>query len=144
MRANGLMLPVTPAEGITGPIQYARMGRMQDYGSRPPTGAIVVLDYNAGKAWMDAFRMGAKAVVFVRNGPTPSWAAHSIENHANFPRFYYSGPASDLPDGERATIHSDLVLGRRHRLQRLRFSQRNRADVRPQERGMPDPGGESR
>ena len=101
MRANGLMLPVTPAEGITGPIQYARMGTMEDYARHPPVGAIVVLDYNAGQAWMDAFRMGAKAVVFVRNGPTTSWAAHSIENHANFPRFYYSGPASDLPDGAR-------------------------------------------
>ncbi len=108
MRADGLMLPVTPPEGITGPIQYAGMGRMADYG-RPPTGAIVVLDYNAGLAWLDAFRMGAKAVVFVRNGPTVAWAAHSIENHANFPRFYYSGPASDLPDGASATIHSEVL-----------------------------------
>ena len=109
MRANGLMLPVTPPEGTTGPIQYAGMGRMEDYGRRPPVGAIVVLDYNAGDAWMDAFRMGAKAVVFVRNGPTASWAAHSIGNHANFPRFYYPGPASDLPDGARATIHSEVL-----------------------------------
>ena len=108
MRANGLMLPVTPAEGITGPIQYAGMGRLEDYG-RPPAGAIVVLDYNAGAAWMDAFRMGAKAVVFVRNGPTTSPPAHSIENHANFPRFYYPGPASDLPDGAPATLHSEIV-----------------------------------
>ena len=109
MRANGLMLPVTPAEGITGPIQYAGMGRVEDYGRRSPAGAIVVLDYNAGQAWMDAFRLGAKAVVFVRNGPTTSWSAHSIENHANFPRFYYPGPASDLPDGARAAIHSELL-----------------------------------
>jgi hypothetical protein len=109
MRANAVMLPLTPEEGITGPIQYARMGRMEDYGSRPPAGAIVVLDYNAGKAWMDAFRMGAKAVVFVRNGPTRSWAAHSVENPANFPRFYYPGPASDLPDGAQAAIHSEIL-----------------------------------
>jgi hypothetical protein len=109
MRADGLMLPVTPPEGITGPIQYAGMGRMEDYGRRPPAGAIVVLDYNAGEAWTDAFRMGAKAVVFVRNGPTKSWAAHSVENHANFPRFYYSGPASDLPDGAPATIRSEVL-----------------------------------
>ncbi len=109
MRANGLMLPVTPAEGITGPIQYAGMGRLEDYGRRPPAGAIVVLDYNAGAAWLDAFRMGAKAVVFVRNGPTTSPPAHSIENHANFPRFYYPGPASDLPDGAPATLHSEIV-----------------------------------
>jgi hypothetical protein len=109
MRPNGLMLPVTPAEGITGPIYYAGMGRIEEYGRRPPAGAIVVLDYNAGLAWMDAFRMGAKAVVFVRNGPTASWPAHSIENHANFPRFYYPGPASDLPDGARAAIRSEIV-----------------------------------
>ena len=109
MRANGLMLPVTPAEGITGPIQYVGMGRLEDYGRRPPAGAIVVLDYNAGAAWLDAFRMGAKAVVFVRNGPLTAPAAHSIENHANFPRFYYPGPASDLPDGAQATLHSEIV-----------------------------------
>ncbi|MGD0999455.1 MAG: FtsX-like permease family protein [Candidatus Brocadiia bacterium] len=108
MRANGLMLPVTPADGITGPIQYAGMGRLEDYG-RAPAGAIVVLDYNAGAAWMDAFRMGAKAVVFVRNGPTTAPAAHSIENHADFPRFYYPGPASDLPDGAPATLRSEIV-----------------------------------
>jgi hypothetical protein len=109
MRANGLMLPVTPAEGITGPIYCAGMGRIEDYGRRPPTGAIVVLDYNAGLAWLDAFRMGAKAVVFVRSRPTVAWAAHSIDNHANLPRFYYPGPASDLPDGAQATIHSEVV-----------------------------------
>ena len=109
MRPNGLMLPVTPPEGIAGPIQYAGMGRMEDYGRRPPAGAIVVLDYNAGMAWMAAFRMGAKAVVFVRNGPSASWAAHSVENQANFPRFYYPGPASDLPDGAQAAIHSEIV-----------------------------------
>ena len=144
MRANGLMLPVTPAEGITGPIQYAGMGRLEDYGRRPPAGAIVVLDYNAGAAWLDAFRMGAKAVVFVRNGPMTSPRRPFDREPRQLSAVLLSG-SGERPARRRAGHPSQRNrLGKRHRPQRLRFPQRNRADVRPGERGMPDPGGEPR
>ena len=65
MRPNVVVPPVTPAEGITGPLLYAGRGRLQDYGDRSPAGAVVVLGYDSGEAWELAFGLGARAVVFL-------------------------------------------------------------------------------
>jgi len=109
MRANGVIPPVTPPEGIAGPLLHAGKGDAEDFVGRSPRGAVVVLDYNAGRAWMRAFRLGAKAVVFVRNEPTQSNRAHFSEANANFPRFYYAGDPSDLTEGTTATVRGEIV-----------------------------------
>ncbi|HUT24374.1 MAG TPA: FtsX-like permease family protein [Sumerlaeia bacterium] len=109
MRANGVIPPVTPPEGIAGPLLHAGAGAVGDFIGRSPRGAVVVLDYNAGRAWMRAFRLGAKAVVFVRNEPTLSDRAHFTEANANFPRFYYAGNPLDLTEGTTATVRSEIV-----------------------------------
>ena len=109
MRANVLMAPVTPPGGISGPIHHVGRGRAKDYGTRAPKGAIVVLHYNSGAAWLRAFRMGAKAVIFVRHGVAESRNLHYVNANANLPRFYYAGKASDLPDGAVATVYSTVV-----------------------------------
>jgi len=109
MRPNGIIPPTTPPEGITGPIVHAGAGRAEDFGSKLVHGAVVVLDYNAGLGWMRAFRLGAKAVIFVPNGRAESIHSHIVTANANLPRFYYAGPRADLPEGKRVTIHSEVV-----------------------------------
>ena len=68
-----------------------------------------MLHYNCGSGWLRAFRLGAKAVVFVRHGTAESWQAHYVDGNANLPRFYYAGDPADLPDGREGTIHSEVV-----------------------------------
>ena len=109
MRPNGIIPPVTGPDGITGPIYRAGAGELGVYQDRSPQGCIVVLDYNAGHAWLRAFRLGAKAVIFTPSGAAESWRTHFVEANANFPRFYFEGPAAGLPDGATATIHSRIV-----------------------------------
>ena len=109
MRPDGIVPPVSPPEGIRGKILHAGAGRLDDFGDRPPRGAIVVLDYNCRRGWLRAFRLGAKAVVFVANGPAESWHAHHTTANANLPRFHYAGRREDLPEGAEAVIHSEVA-----------------------------------
>lgn len=109
MRPNGIVPPVTPPEGITGPIVYAGEGDAEQLERVSPKGCVVVLDYNCGRGWMRAFRLGAKAVVFVSNGPDRAWNPHYVDGNVNLPRFYYAGPAEDLTRNATGTIHSEVV-----------------------------------
>ncbi len=68
VRPNILMPPVTPDEGLRGPYLYAGRGTLAEYGDRPCAGAIVGLEYDCDDQWERAFRMGAKAVIFL-GGP---------------------------------------------------------------------------
>ncbi|HRR81121.1 MAG TPA: hypothetical protein P5118_13145, partial [Planctomycetota bacterium] len=104
MRPNGIVPPATPPEGITGRILHVGAGGPNDFGERSPEGRIVVVDYNSGGAWLRAFRLGARAVVFVPNGRAEAWQCHYTMANANLPRFYYAGPRSDLPDGAAVRI----------------------------------------
>lgn len=109
MRPDGIITPVTPLEGITGQILHAGKGELTDYGNRSPQGKIVVLDYNSYLGWMRAFRLGAKAVIFVSDGPALSIVEHYTEANANFPRFYLSGGRKLLSEGATVTIHSEVT-----------------------------------
>ncbi|MDP6059875.1 MAG: hypothetical protein QGH33_13335, partial [Pirellulaceae bacterium] len=109
MRPNGIIAPVTPPEGVTGPLYHAGAGRDEDFKSGSPLGCLVVLDYNCGRGWIRALRMGAKAVIFVANGQAQSRQSHFFDTNANFLRYYYAGNRSDLPAGVEATIHSEIV-----------------------------------
>lgn len=109
MRSNGLMWPVTPPEGIRGKILYAGLGRPEDYGDRSPAGRIVVLDYNAGDTWLEAFRQGARAVVFAAASPIKEPQVHWVANNANLPRYFFEGDAASLPEDAEAVIHSEIV-----------------------------------
>lgn len=116
MRPNGIMPPVTPAEGVKGTLVYAKSGELSSYEGRLGDDPIVVLDYNSREAWIQAFRLGARAVIFVREGKLKSDTFHYSQASANLPRFFYDGPASELPLGQVATIHSlvkwEPALGR--------------------------------
>ncbi|MEM1211854.1 MAG: FtsX-like permease family protein [Planctomycetota bacterium] len=84
MRPN-LVVPVsTPDEGLRGPVIYAGSGTLEAYGDRDPEGAIVVLDFGSGDAWERAFALGAKAVVFLRDGGEGGVIA-SEPTHAQLP-----------------------------------------------------------
>jgi ABC-type lipoprotein release transport system permease subunit len=106
MRSNGAIPPVTPPEGIAGPLAVVGGGSREEFLDRTVHGAIAVMDYNNGDGWLRALRLGARAVVFVRRGPLSSASPNFTDANVNLPRFFYDGDPADLPDGARATIHS--------------------------------------
>ncbi|MEI6217605.1 MAG: hypothetical protein WCP86_01765, partial [bacterium] len=108
MRPNGIIPPVTPAEGVSGPLIHLGPGRAEDYPVESIAGAIVVMDYNSEDRWLRAIRLGARAVIFTGGGAEAS-VSHATEANANLLRFYYPDSVSDLPEGSTATIHSAVV-----------------------------------
>lgn len=108
MRPNGVILPVTPPEGISGRIVHAGDGEPAQFLDRSVEGAIVVLDYNAGQNWLRAFRLGACAVVFVNTAEAQAWQSHLVDANINLPRFFHEGGRADLPEGAVATLYSHL------------------------------------
>lgn len=65
VRQNINTLPATDMNGFTGPLIYAGHGTPAEYEENDPEGAIVVLEYDCGQRWRDAFRLGAQAVIFL-------------------------------------------------------------------------------
>jgi hypothetical protein len=109
MRPNGIIPPVTPPEGITGRLVKLGTGTREAFSGHHVKGAIVVLDYNSGEEWLRAFRLGAKAVIFVANPEAEAWHAHYVDTHVNLPRFFFAGEINALPEGTEVTLHSEVV-----------------------------------
>ncbi|NQT89079.1 M28 family peptidase [bacterium] len=110
-RPNGVVPPVTPLAGITGEVVHLGAGELSDFAKKSPKGRIAVLDYNSGRAWLRAFRLGARAVILVGNGQARAMHQHYVHAHANLPRFFFPGEKSSLPEGATVTVHSEVVWG---------------------------------
>jgi len=108
MRPCGILPPVTPEEGITGPL-LRNPHLSANITTTAYHGAIVVLDFNGGNEWINALRHGARAIVFIRNGLSRSHHKHFAEINVNIPRFFYDGAVEDLPLGKTVTIKSEVV-----------------------------------
>ena len=109
MRPNGIIAPVTPPEGVTGKLVHVGKGDASAFARKSVKDSIAVIDYNTGETWLRAFRLGARAIVFTRNGPTEAAHPHFVDSSANLPRYYHSGPPTDFPEGTEATIHSAIT-----------------------------------
>ncbi len=111
-RPDGIIPPVSPPEGITGPLVYVGRGTAEELAGIDPQGKIAVMDYNCETRWLRIFRLGAKAIIFVRNEPAESRHFHYSRSNSNLPRYFYDGPRADLPDGQTVTIYSEIVWER--------------------------------
>ena len=105
---NLVRTPTLPAKGIEGELVYGGDGRRLE--GQPVAGRIVLLDYASGTAWVDAFHLGAAAVVFLESA-----GAHRKEAEQKF----LDVPA-DLP----------RLYARKDAAERLRVLERSRAQVR--------------
>ncbi len=59
-----------PAAGISGPLIYAGRGELSNFRGKSVQGSIVLLDFNCGTDWLNAARLGAKAIVFTEPNET--------------------------------------------------------------------------
>jgi len=79
-----------PPEGVTGPVIYARDGKLPNFSGKNVEGSIVLVDFNCGTDWLNAPRLGAKAVIFIEPNATMRGEAESkfIGIPVTVPRFY--------------------------------------------------------
>ena len=105
---NLVRTPTLPTEGLEGQLVYGGDGSRLE--GQPLVGRIVLLDYVSGTAWVDAFHLGAAAVVFLEEA-----GAHRKEAEQKF----LDVPA-DLP---RLYARKDVA-------ERLRELERSQAQVR--------------
>lgn len=81
-----------PEEGVTGALVYAGRGSPSDMAKRNFNGAIVVMDFDSFRTWVDPIQLGAKAILFVEpaNGAIASMQAaqKTTETPVCVPRFF--------------------------------------------------------
>ena len=60
----------TPPEGLTGPLVYGGNGKLSALNGKQIEGAIVLLDFNCTNEWLNAARLGARAIIFIEPSQT--------------------------------------------------------------------------
>jgi hypothetical protein len=96
-----------PPEGVSGPLIYAGNGELGAFNGKDVNGAIVLVDFNSGAEWLNAPRLGAKAVVFIEPDRTMRGEAEAkfISIPITIPRFY-------IKKSEAAALQA-MAAGRR-------------------------------
>ena len=87
--------PTLPAGGLEGPLVDGGDGRGLE--GQPVAGRIVLLDYDSGRAWVDAFDLGAAAVVLLESPGAHRKEAELkfLDVPADLPRLYAPAPEAD-------------------------------------------------
>jgi len=87
---NSVRTSTLPPEGIEGQLIYGGNGEASYYNGQEMQGSIVLLDFNCGKRWVDAFMLGARAVVFLEPDDTTRYEAgqKSVGVPLDAPRFW--------------------------------------------------------
>jgi hypothetical protein len=98
--------------GLTGPLVYGGRDPLSELEGRDLNGRIVLLDYDTGAAWLDLFRLGARAVVFLETGSSHRKEASQkfLSVPADMPRFYAaSADTAQLLALARAGLQATLT-----------------------------------
>lgn len=117
MRPNVTVPPVTPPEGLTGPLLYVGSGEMENYGEKIPEGTVVFMDYDSLDNWEKAFSVGAKAVVFIGDkDKMPSPQSRFVSLPFNLVRLYVeredlqeAGIDLTASEGQEVTLYSEVT-----------------------------------
>ncbi len=90
---NGINPSFTPPEGVTGRLVYVGSGKLESFDGKDVKGAIVIMDYDSYDNWLNAVKLGAKAVIFVEPNDVPMYFDNLkkfLDAPINFPRLYVS------------------------------------------------------
>ncbi|MBM4030408.1 MAG: FtsX-like permease family protein [Planctomycetes bacterium] len=89
---NLVRTPTVPPEGITGPLIYAGLAQPRDFDGKPVEGAIALVEFDCRTDWLNAFLLGAKAVIFIEPAEPsrPEAEAKFLTVPADAPRFWIS------------------------------------------------------
>ncbi|WP_320169569.1 FtsX-like permease family protein [Maridesulfovibrio sp.] len=87
---NAITPPATPRAGVKGPVIYVGKGDLDDFNGLPVKNAIVLMDLDSGKNWLNAASLGAAALIYVDKGITAKgFFNEKLElSPLDFPRYY--------------------------------------------------------
>jgi hypothetical protein len=79
-----------PPDGVQGNLIYVRDGQLRQFRGKPVEGSIVLMDFNTGNNWLNAARLGARAIVFIEPETTTRGEAEAkfIGIPLDVPRFW--------------------------------------------------------
>lgn len=81
-----------PQEGVSGPLIYGGTGKLSEFDGYNVEGSVVLMEFNTAAEWLNAPRLGAKAVIFVEPDSTIRGEAEAkfISIPISIPRFWIS------------------------------------------------------
>jgi len=81
-----------PPNGLTGRLIYVGDGKLSNFNGKLVEGSVVLVDFNSRAEWLNAPRLGAKAVIFVASDTTMRGEAEAkfISIPISIPRFWLS------------------------------------------------------
>ncbi|HID90564.1 TPA: M28 family peptidase, partial [Candidatus Bathyarchaeota archaeon] len=87
---NSVQTSPTPPEGVTGRLIYVGDGDLEDFDGKEVEGAIALMDFNSGDNWINAAKLGAKAVIFIEPPHTTYLQCMKkfLDTPVHFPRLY--------------------------------------------------------
>ncbi len=87
---NLVYLPMTPGEGLQGPLLYAEDGDFDHFNERNVKGSIVLMEMSSWDNWTTAAMLGASALIFLgdRNAIKGEFQQKNISTPVAFPRFW--------------------------------------------------------
>ncbi|WP_051305788.1 FtsX-like permease family protein [Desulfogranum mediterraneum] len=81
-----------PPEGLSGDLIYVGPGELSDFNGLEVKGAIVIMDFNSGRNWLNAASLGASALIYLAE--EPPFRARFLEKEElspiQFPCFWMS------------------------------------------------------
>ena len=104
-RFNLLSCPTIAPGGVTGRIVYAGGGSLAEFNGLDPAGAVVLMDMDSGKNWINAARLGAKAVIYVDPGLAEDPAPRNVfedkveQTPIDFARFWMPRKTAEMVFG---------------------------------------------
>ncbi len=81
-----------PKAGVEGRLVYGGSGKLAEFNGTDVEGSIVLMEFNSGSEWLNAPRLGAKAVIFIEPDTTMRGEAEAkfISIPISIPRFWIS------------------------------------------------------
>ena len=119
--------PGTVAEpGLEGPLVYAGRGQLDDFNGKDVAGAVVLMEMDSGKNWLNAANLGAKALIYLDPDTSDGAPRTRFEDKFEFtpiafPRFWMTkkqaqsllGPLETFKGGKtdspRVRLTSDIA-----------------------------------
>jgi len=112
---NLILTSKTPPNGIEGELTYIDgIGDLKDFDGKEVRNRIVVMNYETGSNWLNAAKLGAKAVIFIssNNSITDDPLSKFVAAPLYFPRYYAAQNASLIKElalkESRVTIVSNM------------------------------------
>ena len=97
MMPNYVRTPMTGEKGITGNLVWAGDGYLADFNGKDIDGSIVLMEFNSFSRWLNAAKLGAKAVIFLEPDSPFRNDAELKYNELPLPVPRYYLRRSDLP-----------------------------------------------